>query len=77
MSIAFIYARYIHKGDSIPHPSRNIPGIVTTVNFIPASETPGRPWGVVSGWMQNPENPSMLWAWSYPADQLVVVERAK
>lgn len=70
------YVRYVRTGDKIPHPTRDAVGGVTSINFTPATETPGRPWGVVSGWMTNPNNPSEQWAWSYPAETLLIVERA-
>lgn len=70
-----MFARYVKTGDGIPHPSRDVAGVVTSINFTPASETPGRAWGVVSGWMANPDNPSEQWGWSYPADKLLFVRR--
>jgi hypothetical protein len=69
------FARYVKTGDVIPHPSREEHGPVTSVHFTPAEDAPGRPWGVMSGWMQNPDNPSESWGWSYPADQLLFIER--
>lgn len=70
-----MFARYVKTGDRITHPSRDVAGMVTSINFTPASETPGRAWGVVSGWMSNPENAAESWGWSYPADQLLFVRR--
>lgn len=68
------FARYIRTGDEIRHP-HGFRGTVTTVHYTPASETPGRPWGTVSGWMTNPDRPGSVQGWSYPAETLILVRR--
>jgi hypothetical protein len=71
-----VIARYIRKGDKIMHPTRGKFGTVVTVQFHEPGTTPGRPWGVVSGWMSNPDNPKEQWGWNYPTDSIVLCERS-
>ncbi len=72
MTAAPKFARYITAGDRIPHPTRGTLGVVASVHWVSPTETPGRPYGVMSGWMVNPADPRVQWAWTYPADSLVL-----
>lgn len=67
------FARRIKPGDKIAHPTRGTFGTVVSVHHVEARETPGRPWGVMSGWMENPADPRIHWGWTYPAESLVIV----
>lgn len=67
------FARRIKPGDKIAHPTRGKFGTVVTARYLPPAEAPGRPWGLMSGWMEDPAVPRVHWGWTYPAESLVVV----
>lgn len=74
MSATLMFARYIKTGDRIPHPTRGEYGTVETVHYHAPQDAPGRPWGLVSGWIFAPDGKTR-WGWSYPADEMVTVLR--